>query len=852
MFSNSEIPQKLGVLLVDDEEFNLKAIKRTMHGQGFDIYCAGNGEEALKVMKEEDVAIVVSDMRMPKMSGYDLFAAIEEKWPDTLKIILTGYADIDDTLNLLSSASIFRYISKPWDDENLLSTIHEAAAVYWGKVMDFYFEKTTVQQNEKLKESNKRLRSSIDKSHHQLMKINEKLKSAYEGEKKLRQERRVAEQESIAKSQFLAMMSHEMRTPLNAIIATNTLLLESNLNSDQKELVQLGLSGGTTLLTLINDILDMGKISAGKLELSEEWFNIVELTEKTCELLSSQTTKKPVDLVVTIEEKAPLEVYGDKNRIQQIIMNLVSNALKFTDEGCVSVEISGAKELSITVTDSGEGMSSEELELVFDEFTQVDSSSTREKGGTGLGLSICKKLADLMKGRVEAYSQKGKGSTFSLIAPLAYRNPISFPRFQNAHILLLSANQALYSAMSKQLRQFNCNITISDQLNDIGSEPVDAVLFDLGSIQPTADELGYLANDTSADPVKIALVDAERYDSNSSSRLDMYDEILHKPLTLRGTISNVVNNIYIEPDYSNLSESQKKTYFALSKKENKKTKENISQTLDSEVLLVEDSLSNQAVVKESLKKMKVDITIANNGKEAVELCRKRRFDIVLMDMAMPVMDGITATRKIKQEKGLNYQTPIIALTANAFSEDKKACRDAGMVDFLHKPIDVNTLRNTISRWSSAKREGDHESIKDIQTSAESKATFPLIEENAFTAETPTNRSVINENVLTQLEKDTSREVLPTIINIFLDETRARLQDMKALLEQENWQDLSGEAHTLKSSAGSFGAMDLSVLARKIEESVKSDKTDMTIELCEKLEPMILATVTELEKYKSAI
>ena len=290
----------------------------------------------------------------------------------------------------------------------------------------------------------------------------------------------------------------------------------------------------------------------------------------------------------------------------------------------------------------------------------------------------------------------------------------------------------------------------------------------------------------------------------------------------------------------------------MSKKENKKTKVSISQTLDSEILLVEDSLSNQAVVKESLKKMKVDITIANNGKEAVELCRKRRFDLVLMDMAMPVMDGITATRKIKQEKGLNYQTPIIALTANAFSEDKKACRDAGMVDFLHKPIDVNTLRNTISRWNSAKPEDSHENNKDIQTPAESQAIPPLDEENAFTEGTPTNRSVINENVLTQLEKDTSREVLPTIINIFLDETRVRLQDMKNLLEQENWKDLSGEAHTLKSSAGSFGAMDLSVLARKIEESVKSDKTDLTIELCDKLEPMIMATMTELEKYKSAI
>ncbi|WP_370978443.1 response regulator [Agaribacterium sp. ZY112] len=819
MFSGTEIPSKLGLLLVDDEEFNLKALKRTLRGHGFNIFCAPNGETALQIMEDENIAIIVSDMRMPSMSGDELLIKIDERWPETLKVILTGYTDISNTLNVLHHASIFRYISKPWDDELLLSTLLEASAIYWARVIDFYFEKSTKKENIKLQDANQHLKESVNQSHSQLKKINEKLKSAYEGERRLRKERQEAERESIAKSQFLATMSHEIRTPLNSIIATNSLLLESDLTDDQRELVNLSLNGGNILLSLIGDILDFSKINAGKLELNESWFNIIDVIDETCELLSSQVIDKPVDVAAVIHRHTPTEVYGDETRIRQIITNLISNALKFTEAGCVELEIQYDQSLSISINDSGIGMSEQDVTSIFDEFTQIDSGNTRTQGGTGLGLSICRQLTHLMGGEIQVQSTLGQGSHFCVTLPLEGRKEVSFPAFSGAtrKLLLISSNKHLHRTLNKQLTFFNCRLDHELITPETVDSSYDAILYDTDTVcdYPAANSKESTSDNelhNKAKHLKVALIANDGIGRSKLTYSHGFDTILRKPFRICSLLKQLIFSIENKPLLNTFNPNQEEIIKQWTSKSNPQVQDRTNHSLNASILIAEDSPSNQAVINSILKNMDADVDIANNGEEAVSRANERAYDIILMDMAMPRMDGITATSIIRKDSIYNHTTPIIALTANAYSDDKIRCFNSGMDDFLQKPIDIKLFREKITTWiKKAKNDNPEEKIDEANNTPTHEVEDTL-------------EKSIDLKIIRQLEKDTSTEVLPSIIDIFLSETKARLPLMNQLFASKDWQALAEQAHTLKSSAGSFGATTLSIIAGKIEEAVRDDDT----------------------------
>ncbi|WP_158224647.1 response regulator [Agaribacterium haliotis] len=880
MLSSNEVPSKLGLLLVDDEEFNLKALKRILRDQGFNIFCARDGLAALELMEREQIAIIISDMRMPNMSGDDLLIKIDERWPETLKIVLTGYTDISNTLNLLNASSIYRYISKPWDDDFLLSTVHEAAAIYWGKVMDYCVEKNTLAQNEKLQESNTHLRHSVEQSQARLKKVNEKLKSAYDGERRLRRARQEAEKESSAKSRFLATMSHEIRTPLNAIIATNSLLLESTLSDEQKELVQLSLNGGKTLLSLINDILDFSKINADKLELQNSWFDLLKLVDDSCELMSGQVINKPVEIITLTDDKVPRECFGDEGRIKQILNNLISNALKFTEFGCVAVEVSMHDTLTIKVRDTGIGMSAENLKHIFDEFTQVDDSTTRRTGGTGLGLTICKQLTELMGGNISVQSSLNEGSCFSVELPIKSRSLLHLPRVKQTkpECILLSQNPSLFTYLKRQLELFNIQLNYSDsnhfEIDKSGHYA--AIFYDLDTVCP-------LPNDNSSNKnsnknnnkasnnmdngsqnqrqaLNIALISNDGFGREKTLKQQFFDLVLRKPLGLRSLLTNFLQSFvkhhhYSTDDFQFEGENWQK--------QADEHNYQYSLYIPAKILVAEDSPSNQAVIKSILKNLGVEVDIANNGQEAVEKAQQNSYDLILMDMAMPIKDGISASKEIIKQAGSTHRCPILALTANAYKEDRQRCSEAGMSDFISKPIDVALFREKISYWCGQHRpQLDVETPIDISlsTTTETKSdpgSEPMPESEPETGpnsyehgQSQQHCELLDFSILKQLERDTSSEVLPDIISIFIDETEQRIPLMMNLFDQEQWQALGSEAHTLKSSSGSFGAAKLQKLAEKIEQhALQNDKArsvPLRAEL-HKLAQLSLAAIKDVQK-----
>ena len=792
------VPTQLGLLLVDDEEFNIKALKRILRGQGFILFSANSADEALAIMARENVAIIISDMRMPKVSGDALLIEIGERWPDTMKIVLSGYNDLSDTLRLLSHSSIFRYISKPWDDAFLLSSIHEAAAVYWGRVMDKIFEQSTQEQLADLRDSNLHLRYSAEQSQLQLKKINEKLKTAYEEEKVLREEREQAERENDAKSHFLATMSHEIRTPLNSIIATNSLLLESQLSDEQMELVKLGLNGANTLLALINDILDFSKINAGKLELHERWFSPIDLVEEVTELLAGNVVNSAVELISIIAPGTPEQVYGDPTRVRQIVTNLVSNGIKFTERGCVTIHLSYDNELRICVKDSGIGIAHDRLETIFQEFTQVDGSSTRAMGGTGLGLSISRELTQLMQGRISVKSELGAGSQFSVHLPLTARNPIALPKIRCANACLLFTNNTQFGeSFCALMAGFSVPICIASDIKEETQRAASAVFYDVEALG--IPDIG----DFDQGALKIALIANDGVGRALHLKTLGFDAVLRKPPRLSSLVRYFVCNQRFSKDIDHFSIEQHALLEKWQHDNETARKQRSSTDIHARILLAEDSPSNQAIIKSILRNMKVDISVAENGQEVVEKAQQEPYDLILMDMFMPVIDGIAATQKIITGSGPNAKTPIVALTANAYSESQALCLASGMCDFITKPVDIHQFREKVRYWAKQNQASD--------SGQPAPVAAPEIAPE-----------LVSMAVIRQLEHDLSREALPNIIAIYLDETRHRVPKMLEYSQRQDWTALRAEAHTLKSSSGSFGALALQALASQIENSVDDE------------------------------